>query len=470
MTRLNRMPIRIRLTLAFAAAMAVVLAIVGVSLYVGLATALDQSIDDGLRSRADDISTLIQQADSALSEGGTDRLVEQGETFAQVLDGTGRIIDTTPQVGVAPVLSPAEVARASAGTVSIERDALPGFEGAFRLLATPVDAQDMKLVVVVGSSLEGRREALARLALELLVGGPLALLLTALLGYVLATAALRPVESMRREAAVISAAEPGRRLPVAVARDEISRLSETLNEMLARLESAFLRERTFVSDASHELRTPLALLKAELDLALSRPRMTEELALALRSAAVETDRLAQLAADLLVLARADQERLPLRMWTVPLHRILDDVKERFARRAADLGRSIAVEASADLALAVDRLRLEQALINLVENALRHGAGRVTLKAIRTSDAVEVHVMDEGPGFAADFIPRAFERFSRSDASRSGGGAGLGLSIVDVIARAHGGSAHAANRASGGADVSLRLPNRERPVLQTPRIG
>jgi signal transduction histidine kinase len=112
-------------------------------------------------------------------------------------------------------------------------------------------------------------------------------------------------------------------------------------------------------------------------------------------------------------------------------------------------------------LAVDRLRLEQALINLVENALRHGAGTVLLKALRTPGAVEVHVMDAGPGFPPDFLPRAFERFSRSDAPRSGGGAGLGLSIVDVIARAHGGSAHAANGALGGADVWLRLPNRER---------
>jgi len=229
--------------------------------------------------------------------------------------------------------------------------------------------------------------------------------------------------------------------------------------MLARLEAAFSRERTFVSDASHELRTPLALLKAELDLALSRPRTSEELGLALRSAAVETDRLSQLAADLLVLARADQERLPLRISTTPAHLILDDVQKRFARRAADLGRSVVVEAPSDLAVSVDRMRLEQALINLVENALRHGAGTVLLTAVRSPDAVEVHVMDEGPGFAAGFIPRAFERFSRSDASRSGGGAGLGLSIVDVIARAHGGSAHAGNRPGGGADVWLRLPDR-----------
>lgn len=470
MTRLSRMPIRIRLTLAFTLAMALVLAIGGVSLYFGLAKALDQSIDEGLRARADDIATLVRQADSALSQSGPEQLAEQGETFAQVLDKTGRIVDTTPQAGTAPVLRPSEIDRAFAGGMTTERDAPSGFKGRFRLLATPVDAQDARLVVVVGSSLEGRQEALDRLFLELLVGGPLALLMTSLLGYALASAALRPVESMRREAAVISAAEPGRRLPVPIARDEIARLSETLNEMLARLESAFSRERSFVSDASHELRTPLSLLKAELDLALSRPRPNEELERALRSAAVETDRLAQLAADLLVLARVDQDRLPLRVSTIPLHLILDDVQERFARRASDLGRSVMVEAPDDLALAVDRLRLEQALINLVENALRHGAGTVVLKAIRTPGAVEVHVLDAGPGFPAAFLPRAFERFSRSDASRSGGGAGLGLSIVDVIARAHGGSAYAANVPTGGADVWLRLPNRERSVPPTARIG
>jgi len=312
----------------------------------------------------------------------------------------------------------------------------------------------------VGTSLESRDQTLSSLLAQLLLGGPIALLLTSLLAYALASAALRPVESMRREASAISAAEPGRRLPVPPARDELARLSTTLNDMLARLEAAIARERSFVSNASHELRTPLSLLKTELELALAMERPAPELRAALRSAAVETDRLAQLAEDLLVLARSDQGRLQIRSEAIGIDQVLEDVRERCARRAADLGREIAVEAPSDLTVAIDRLRLEQALSNLVENALRHGSGPVTMHADRGGDSqVEIHVLDDGPGFTADFIPRAFERFTRSDESHSEGGAGLGLAIAAVIARAHGGSIRAANRDSGGADVCISLPSR-----------
>jgi signal transduction histidine kinase len=229
--------------------------------------------------------------------------------------------------------------------------------------------------------------------------------------------------------------------------------------MLARLESALARERAFVADASHELRTPLALLKAELDLALRRPRSPEELERALRSAADETDRLAQLAEDLLVLAHSDRGELPLRRERIRVRELLERVAERFARRAAEAGRTLAVDAPEDLAVDADALRLEQALGNLVDNALRHGGGAVVLAARGEGAVVSLHVTDEGGGFPPDLLPRAFERFTRGDEARSGGGTGLGLAIVDVIARAHGGSAHAAGRAPGGADVWLELPGR-----------
>ena len=156
-----------------------------------------------------------------------------------------------------------------------------------------------------------RDESLERLRRELLLGSPLALLLATIAGYLLAGAALRPVEAMRRKASAISAQTPGSRLPVPSARDEVSRLAETLNDMLERLETAFEHERRFVADASHELRTPLALLRTELELALRHPRSREELEDALRSAAEETERLTALAADLLLIARADQGAVPI---------------------------------------------------------------------------------------------------------------------------------------------------------------
>jgi signal transduction histidine kinase len=421
--------------------MGLVLAIVGAFLYVGLASALDESIGAGLRARAGDVTALVQQADSGLREGGATTLADEGENFAQVLDLSGGVVDSTPGFARAAALPAEQLATVGSGALLFDRVTVAGLEDPFRLLATAVVAQERPLVVVVGTSLERRDETLSLLRAQQLLGWP-----------------LRPVESMRREASAISASEPGRRLPVPRAKDELALLSTTLNDMLARLETAIARERSFVSDASHELRTPLSLLKIELELALAHERTPDEQRAALRSAAVETDRLAQLAEDLLVLARSDQGRLQLRSEEIGIGRVLEDVRERFARRAADLGRDLVVEAPPDLLAAADRLRLEQALSNLVENALRHGRGDVTLRAcLGESGNAEIHVLDEGPGFEAGFLPRAFERFSRGDEARSGGGAGLGLAIAAVIAGAHGGSIHAANREDGGGDVWLSLP-------------
>jgi signal transduction histidine kinase len=371
------------------------------------------------------------------------------------------VVDSTPAAGGRSLLSDAQLARASSATIMADQPPLPDSDDPVRVLATPLRTEeDGLLVVVVGASLEERAEALESLRRQLLVGGPAALALSSLVAYAVAAAALRPVESMRREAEAVSPAEPGRRLPLPPARDEVARLGETLNSMLARLESAFAREQRFVSDASHELRTPLAALRTELELALRRTRTRAELEAALRSAAEESERLSQLAEDLLVLARSHGGQLPVRRERLAAAGLLADVRERFARRAAEAGRPLETRAEDGLELSVDRLRAEQALGNLVENALRHGRGSILLQARRQGGRVELHVVDEGPGFAPEFIRHAFEPFTRDDPARLGPGAGLGLAIVEVIARAHGGAAHVANR-DGGADAWLVLPDDRR---------
>jgi len=267
---------------------------------------------------------------------------------------------------------------------------------------------------------------------------------------------------MRRRAAEISAETPGDRLPVPRTGDEIERLGETLNAMLARLESALDRERAFVADAGHELRTPLTHLRTELELALRHGESPEELRSALRSSSDEADRLAQLAEDLLLIARSDGGELPLRLEHLEASELLSSAARRFEWRAQQADRPLLVEAGAGLQVRADRVRLEQALGNLVDNALRYGAGSVRLTAGASDGQVELHVTDEGGGFPPEFLQRAFERFSRPGSARLGGGSGLGLSIVSVVARAHGGSAHAANREGRGADVWISLPTRERP--------
>ncbi len=258
---------------------------------------------------------------------------------------------------------------------------------------------------MIGRSLAARADTLHRLGHEFLFAAPVALLLALLTGYGLAAAALRPVEAMRRRAAAVTASTPGSRLPVPRAHDEISALAVTLNDMLARLEAAFEHERRFVADASHELRTPLALLKAELELALRRPRSRAELESALASAADETERLTRLAEDLLLIARADQGRLPVRPERLHAYEALDRVRGRFAARAASLGREIAL-GNDDPELVADPVRLEQALGNLVDNALR--ARRRDRHARRASaeELVELYVTDDGAGLPPEFVARA----------------------------------------------------------------
>ncbi len=457
MSRLRRLPIRLRLALAFATVMAVVLAATGAFVYLRLQSDLDRGIDQTLASKATDVATLADGGRQPLRQPTAGPLAEGGETFAQVLTPAGRVVDAPPSLRSQPLLTPDELRRATTEIVQLDRVDDRGLEDPSRLLATPVQAGDRRLVAVVGAALDDRDEALDSLAAVLLIGGAAALLLASLAGYGVAAAALRPVESMRRKAAGLSIATPDDRLPVPPARDEIARLGDTLNEMLDRQEAAFVRERAFVGDASHELRTPLAILRTELELALRGDRSAAELEAAVRSAAEETDRLNQLAEDLLVIARSDQGQLPVQLAHISAQAVLARVGQRFQRRATDAGRAIRVEPSVTAVVDADPLRVDQAVGNLVENALRHGDGDVVLAVESRDSAVELHVRDDGPGFPPEFLDGAFERFTRADPARPRGGTGLGLAIVNAIAMAHDGSRGARNRLEGGADVWISLP-------------
>ena len=417
--------------------MAAVLATVAIVVHVRLGATLLEQVDERLEARSAAIAARAFELD-----GGSD------DELAQLLDRDGAVIaSSTGDVAVVagPILAADGLPR------YLTRDALPELGGeSSRLLLTAAGDR----ILVVGASLEERDEALAGLTRELALVLPLALLAATGAGYLLATAALRPVEAMRRRAAAITSDNPADRLPVGPADDEIARLGVTLNQMLARLEDGLARERRFVADASHELRTPLALLQTELELALRRPRSREELETAIRSATRETERLSRLAEDLLVLATADRGTLPLRLERVPVGELVESVVRRFAARAESEGR-VLTAAAAEVDLHVDRLRVEQALGNLVDNAFRHGSGAISVAAAQRDGSVELRVADEG-GFPADQARHAFEPFTRGDDARSGGGAGLGLAIVDAVARAHGGTARVGEDA-GGTTVVLSLP-------------
>ncbi len=454
---MSGLPIRFRVTAAFALAMALVLAASGWFLYARLDSHLALALDRALQVRAEDLAALVRQPKASLAGDSGGRFIERGESFAQLLDPSGRVLDATKPLGTVPLLDQAELRAAERDPIYANRSSVTGLNESSRLLATPIRRGGHKLVLVVGTTRSNDAETLASFRDELLIAGPIALILASLAGYFLAGLSLRQVESMRRRAAAISAETPGERLPVPATRDEIERLGETLNEMLERLEHALQRERDFVADAGHELRTPLALLRTELELALRHGRSPEELREALRWSTQEVDRLTQLAEDLLLIARSDRGKLPLSLETVDVGELLSSVVSRFQWRAEESARPLAHEAGPGVLIRGDRLRIEQALGNLVDNALRHGAGRVNLRAAAVDGTVELHVEDEGDGFPPGFLERAFERFSRPQPGRERSGAGLGLSIVRVIAEAHGGSAEAANGSAGGADVWLALP-------------
>jgi two-component system, OmpR family, sensor kinase len=453
MGRLSRLPIRVRLTAAFALAMVIVLATAALFVYFQQRSDLTNAVDNGLESRSNDVTALISGSDADLEEVRGSRIESTETHFVQVLSPDGRRLDRTGG-STGPALSGPDLARAATGELTLERT-VPGIEGTARMLSRPVHTRGRTFIVVTGSSLDERNDTLSSLLKSFLIGGPIAVLLASGLGYLLASAALAPVEAMRRRAAQVSFERGGDRLPLPPAEDEIRRLGETLNEMLERLEESFQRERRFVADASHELRTPLAVLKAELEALIRNAGDDPVVRASILSSLEETDHLAQLAEDLLLIARASDGRLTMQREEVEVREVLQRTRQRFMDRAHQHGREIDVEAAEDLTVSVDPLRVRQALGNLVDNAIRHGSGKITLCARVAGDAVEVDVQDEGPGFTPAFAERAFERFARDDAARSRTGVGLGLSIVRVIAEAHGGAAVILD--GDGSTVRLRFP-------------
>lgn len=448
---LNRLSIRLRLTAAFAAVVILMLAASGSFIYVRLWLDLNDAIDAELRARASAVAELVQR--NGLQVASSTPLEDAEESFVQILDLDGRLLAGAGTAQL-PALSPAELELALLGDTWVER-VLPGVDGKARILARSVVAGE-RVMVVVGQSLVNRDEAVRDVRNSFALGGPLAVVAASLVGYWLARLGLRPVEEMRRTAGDISSRRTDRRLPLPKVNDEIRRLGETLNGMLDRLENSLERERRFVSDASHELRTPIAVAKTELEGALRTGAYGPDVGEAIKAAIEECDSLGQLAEDLLIVARTDEGGLELLLEPLSAHAVLDAVRDRFIDRATSHGRDIVVDGEGVHAVLGDQTRLRQALGNLVDNALRYGDGTVTLRSSRLPDVIALDVSDEGPGFVADVVDRAFDRFARGHDARTRSGAGLGLAIVRALAHAHGGQAAIVGQVPGGAGATVRI--------------
>ncbi|MFF4158048.1 sensor histidine kinase [Streptomyces sp. NPDC001678] len=378
-----------------------------------------------------------------------------GVDVVLVLDPRGTVIATTRPSAepLARRLAPLRPAP-GADTASTVTRAMGGQRGDLVVVrATPPGAEERYVYAL--TVLSDVDDATHTIAMGLLAAAPLLIALAAGLGWAVTGLALRPVTRIRTELAEVTASELDRRVPEPPADDEVARLARTVNATLDRLEQAVGRQRQFVADASHELRNPVAAVRTQLEVALSAPGGPTPGAV--RAALADTVRLQRVAADLLLLARFDARVPPGATEPVDLALL---AAEEAARRPAPRV-PVTVDAPGPVPLRGRAGQLERLLANLVDNALRHAASRVTVRAYAdpAGRCAVLEVADDGPGIPPEQRERVFERFVRLDAARDreSGGSGLGLAIAREIARAHGGDLAADSRAGGGALLVARFP-------------
>jgi two-component system OmpR family sensor kinase len=442
--------IRNRLVAIFAVSAGILLVLTCALLYIGFDSQLDSAIDQTLRDRAADITGDLRAGDLQ---------IRAGEPFAELVDpDTGQVVDSTSTASRrTPVLTRREFARARDGQIVVDRRRVTGLGDRGRVLARPETTGDgQRLIVIVGESLDSVSHARQRLGVLLGITSPILIGAVAGCGWVLAGAALRPVQRMTEEAEAISLREGGQRLQQPPGDDEIAHLGRTLNAMLDRIEASLARERAFVDDASHELRTPLSILRGELELACDRPGNRAEMKRTLASALQEADQLGRLTEDLLTLARADSGRLYARAQDVDLLSAAAAAARRYRQPA---GPTVTVVGDVVTAVA-DPVLLEPLLRNLITNASRHAVRDVQVAVGEEDGWATLTVADDGAGFPPAFLPVAFDRFTRADADRGHdhGGSGLGLAIVAAVAHAQGGRVDVGNgEPLGGGCLRVWLP-------------
>lgn len=421
-------PIVTRLVLAVAATMAVVLLVAGGFVFWRVEFALNRQLDQ-------DLEAYQEVVERAVATGATPPSDTPGQSY-QVYDRVGRVIGSNAS---SRLVDNATVTAAEKGG-KIRGDVgrlYPPAAHPYRVVTTRVQAPGGPVVVATAISRSKHDEALRELLLQLAIADLATLAAASLVGYGTARAALNPVERYRRAAANAQGAPL---LPVQAGKDdEVTRLGHTFNALLERIGQANERERQFLADASHELRSPLALMRTELEVALLRPRDAAYTRVAFESLRAQVERLIALSNAVL-----DLEELrglgPATLRPVDLDRVLTEVVGRYEARARGEGRTIRILPLGAHVLAGHQDWLDLAVDNLVSNALRYGRGTITVSADDVDGRVRLAVSDEGPGFPADFVDKAFHRFSRADSSRATKGTGLGLALVRAVAEAHAGTA------------------------------
>jgi two-component system OmpR family sensor kinase len=446
------MTIRVRLAVIYVGAIVITLAIVGGLVWLQLGSALRSSLDQTLATRAAAVaSSLENNGQSGLQDG--DATGAPG-VFVAIFDAQGRSIDSTPG-------TPAGLIRGGSGVVNSDIR-LASSTYAIHALSSANGTQ-----VVAGSDLIGIRGTLDQLAGTMLVVGVIATISSLVGGWLLAGRALRPVALITTEASQIGADDIDRRLPVPQQRDELRGLARTLNGMLDRVADAIRRQRSFVAAASHDLRTPIAALQAELDLADDVRTTEPELRSAIRAAHGDAVRLGELATALLDLAAADSDGRAMVRSPVRIDVLLESVGRRVGAMARERGIRVRLDAP-DREARVDRVRLEQALTNLIDNAAVYGPPGGEVQVVARFDPTDqrdgrvdgtllsIDVLDRGPGIPAELAHTLFEPFIRGPHA-NGSGRGLGLATAAAAIHAHRGTIGFEPRPGGGTRFWVQLP-------------
>jgi heavy metal sensor kinase len=471
--------LRFKLTVWYVLILAVLLVSFSSFLYFTLSNILYHSVDNKLRSLAGLIASESTSPLSTFGFGEMNQALEASMNvkpigkFIQVLDESGRIGQKSDNLkNVQLPISLNALRNASNGVITYETSRSFG-NTPLRIVTLPViEGNHISRIVQVASSLEDVEDALHSLFIILLITVPSALVLASLGGQFLANKALKPVDDITQTAHLITSQNLNQRIKPLKVRDEISRLIETFNEMISRLDKSFQQIKQFSSDASHELKTPLTILRGEVEVALRKERAVQEYEQILRSNLEEINRMSTIVEDLLLLSKTDIEAVPLHRDPVRLTEILHDVvgQVNILAQAKQIHLQT-LNSDGDITVLGDALRLRELLLNVIENGIKYtpeeGSVSISLKtevnpdraAGEPAEFVKIIVSDTGIGIDKKDQERIFDRFYRVDKARSReqGGSGLGLSISKWIVEAHQGEIFVESELGKGSTFTVKLP-------------
>jgi two-component system, OmpR family, sensor kinase len=453
----NTRSLKFRLSVWYATWLAVAFVGVAAFVYAGLKHYLERELNELLRRRAERVAEVIQRTERNWDVIRRDVrelfAPEANNRYIRISAGGQELF--LSDIPMDKSFRPTEVASApSTGSRRELGDGSVVFVQTVRIEgANPI-------LIEFGTSRERIERTLREWMAVVLFG--LALMIPAAVGggYLLVRRALQPVDQMIATAERISSRAGEERLPVPNTGDEIQRLSISLNSMVERLQQSLQHAQRFQADASHELRTPLTIIRAELEAIRDKPANDETADLA-GSALDEMDRLMCIVEGLFALARLDAGEAQNETVPVDLSEIVSTTADQISLLAQDKNVRITCRADRPVMVRGDSARLKQVAVNLLDNAIKYtpSGGSITVDVSAHDNEAALEVADTGIGIPADALPHVFERFYRADKARSRelGGAGLGLSIVEAICRAHGGKVEVESTEGSGSRVTVRLP-------------